>query len=222
MIGHHRRHARLGTLLASASVVLASCGIPLDDQPEVIASGDLPSTLQPPGATTTTTTSSLPPQLSEDVTIYLVDPGAGEPDLVPVTRQVAIVDGGTEIERLALEQLLLGPTNEEQVENNLTTFLVPSGDEPIVVVDLRRPTDDQLSVVLSEASGVEGGAGVIAFAQMVFTLTGFEGIEQIRFLVLGADGEEEFIPVKTDTEEGDVDRAVGREDYASLAPTRST
>jgi len=201
--------------------VVSGCGIPLDSEPEVIATDDLPLSLQPPEATTSTTTTSIPTQLTENVTIYLVDPGEGEPDLVAVTRTIAVVDGGIEIERLTLEQLLLGPTSEEQVENNLSTLLVPSGDDPIAVVELRRPSDDQLSVVLSEASAVEGGAGTVAFAQMVYTMTEFDGIERVRFLVLGPDDTEEFILVKTDTEEGDVDRAVSRDDYSSLAPNRS-
>jgi len=52
-------------------------------------------------------------------------------------------------------------------------------------------------------------------------MTEFDGIERVRFLVLGPDDEEEFILVKTDTEEGEVDRAVSRDDYLSLAPNRS-
>jgi len=133
---HKPSTARLTLVVAvSFMLAIAGCGIPLDSEPEVIATDDLPPTLQPPDATTTTTT-SIPAQLTEDVTIYLVDPGEGEPDLVAVTRRIAVVDGGVDIERLTLEQLLLGPTSEEQVENNLSTLLVPSGDDPIAVVEL--------------------------------------------------------------------------------------
>lgn len=211
---------RLIAVVVSVSALFAGgCGIPLDDRPEVIAGGDLPSTLQPPEATSSTTTTTLPPQLTEDVTIYLVDPADGDPALVPVTRQVPIVDGGVELERLALEQLLAGPTSEEQLEDNLTTLVVPSGDDPIEVLDVRRPAEGQLSVVLSEPPALEGGERVTSFAQMVFTLTEFPGVDLVRFLVRDEEGADDFIVVKTDTEEGDVTRAVGRLDYTSLLPT---
>jgi len=212
----------LAAALATLALAAVSCGIPLDEQPEVIAVGDLPSTLQPPEATSSTTTTTLPPQLTEDVTIYLVDPADGNPTLVAVTRQVPIVDGGIELERLALEQLLAGPTSEEQLEDNLTTLVVPSGDAPIEVLDLRRPAEEQLSVVLSESPAIEGGERVTSFAQMVFTLTEFPGVESVRFLVRDETGEDDFIVVKTDTEEGDVTRAVGRADYTSLQPASAT
>lgn len=209
---------RILAILAICAVGAGACGIPLDERPEIIAGGDLPSTLQPPEATSSTTTTTLPPQLTEDVTIYLVDPADGDPALVPVTRQVPIVDGGVELERLALEQLLAGPTSEEQLENNLTTLVVPSGDDPIEVLDVRRPVEGQLSVVLSEPPALEGGERVTSFAQMVFTLTEFAGVDLVRFLVRDEAGADDFIVVKTDTEEGDVTRAVGRLDYASLRP----
>lgn len=213
---------RVLSIVVALALAAGACGIPLDDQPEVIAAGDLPSTLQPPEATSSTTTTTLPPQLTEDVTIYLVDPADGDPILVAVTRQVPIIDGAVDVERLALEQLLAGPTSEEQLEDNLTTLVVPSGDAPIEVLDMRRPAEDQLSVVLSESPAIEGGERVTSFAQMVFTLTEFQGVELVRFLVRDEAGADDFIVVKTDTEEGDVTRAVGRADYASLEPSTTS
>ncbi len=209
--------SNLGLLLA-LSLASFGCGIPLDDEPQVVASDALPQNLQPGPQTTTT----LPSLLTQDVTIYLINPGDGEASLVPVTRQVPVVsEGGEQIEVLILEQLLAGPTSEEQLEDNLATAVVSSGDDPIAVLDLRRPVDDQIVVVLSEAPALEGSDQVVSFAQLVYTLTEINTVDRVRFLVINEAGEEEDISVKTDTEEGDVRRPVGRDDYMSLSPLRS-
>lgn len=201
-----------------AALVVASCGIPLDEEPQVIASEELPQSLQPGTSTTTT----LPPQLTEDVTIYLLDPGDGEASLVPVIRQIPVVEeGGTPIESLILEQLLLGPTSEEQLDDNLTTAVVSSGDDPIEVLSLRRPAEGQIVVVLSEPPAIEGSDRVVSFGQLVYTLTELNTADRVRFLTIDDAGEEEDVSVSTDTEEGDVRRPVGRDDYSTLSPLRS-
>ena len=212
------RLAKLLVLFLGIALVAASCGIPLDSEPELITNDQLPAALQPGTSTTTT----LPPQLTEQVTIYLVDPGDGEPRLRAVVRQVPVVDSGADLETLILEQLIIGPTSEEQLEGNLTTLVVPTGDEPISILGLSRTEDGQLVVVLSETPALEGEDRTVAFAQMVFTLTEIEGIETIRFLVRNEDGVDEDRPVKTDTEEGDVTRPVSRADYSTLFPTSFT
>jgi len=199
---------------------VTACGIPLSENPEVIASEDLPVVLQPPEATSSTTSTTLPPQLTETVLVYLVDPADGDNLLAPVTRQV-VVGSGLSIEALALQELLVGPTEDDQLESNLTTLVVSEGENPIQILETQRPETGQLVVVLSEAPALTGADRVTAFGQMVFTLTEFEDVDQVRFLVRTEDGEDEFIPVKTDTEEGDVTRPVGREDYSSLTPAPS-
>ncbi|MDW3179736.1 MAG: GerMN domain-containing protein [Acidimicrobiia bacterium] len=209
---------RLLSLVLALSLALLGCGIPLDNEPEVIAGEALPQSLQPGSSTTTT----LPSLLTQDVTIYLINPGDGEASLVPVERQVPVVSEGDEqIEVLILEQLLLGPTSEEQLEDNLTTAVVSSGDDPIEVLGLRRPVEGQIVVVLSEPPALEGSDQVVSFAQLVYTLTEINTVDRVRFLVINEAGEEEDISVKTDTEEGDVRRPVGRDDYMSLSPLRS-
>ena len=208
---------RVLATVAALAIALASCGIPLDEEPQIIARGELPQSLQPGTSTTTT----LADRLTEDVTIYLVDPGDGEvARLVSVTRQVPVVDSGAEVERAILEQLLAGPTSEEQLDNNLTTAIVPAGDAPISVLSLRRPAEDQLVVVLSETPAIEGSDRTVAFAQLVFTLTELNTVDQVRFAVRDENGVDEDISVSTDTEEGDVRRAVGRADFPSFSVTR--
>lgn len=205
---------RLLAALLLVSLVSVSCGVPLDNQPEVIASEDLPRSLQPDTATSTAVT-SLPPQESVSVAIYLVDPADGTPRLVPVNRQVPQGGTRTETERATLELLFAGPTAEE---SDLTNFVIPAApDEPITIVDLQHPTPGQVDLVLSESSVIEGGDRVTSFAQIVYTLTNFPNTSMVSFLVLNSDGVPQAIPVRTDTEEGDVTRPVGRDDYATFA-----
>lgn len=211
---------KIGRFILALSIVSTSCGIPLTEDPEVIASEDLPVVLQPPEATSSTTSTTLPPQLSETVLVYLVDPADGDNVLASVTRQV-VVGSGLSIEGLALQELLAGPTEDEQLESNLTTLVVSEGENPIQILETRRPEEGQLVVVLSESPAITGADRVTAFGQMVFTLTEFADVDQVRFLIRTEDGQDDFIPVKTDTEEGDVTRPVGRDDYSSLTPAPS-
>ena len=206
-------HTVLFILLA---LVAAACGVPVDDEPQIIASERLPEVLQPGSSTTTT----VPDRLAEDVVIYLVDPGDGEASLVPVDRQVTLADAENSIEVSVLELLLVGPTSEEQLDLNLTTAVVSSEDAPLEVLEVARETDEQIVVVLSVAPAIEGSERLVTFAQLVYTLTELEGVSQVRFAVRDEAGEDEEISVRTDTEEGDVRRPVDRTDYLTLFPTR--
>lgn len=210
---------RLFAIFVALGMLAAACGIPVDSEPELISNDQLPEALQPGTSTTTTIPAQ---QLTEDVTIFLIDPGDGEPALRPVIREVPVVESGAELELLIFNQLLVGPTSEEQLEGNLTTLIVPTGDEPISILAFDRDVEDQLSVVLSETPAIEGEDRTAAFAQMVFTITEIDGVDDVRFLVRNEDGVDEDIPVKTDTEEGDVTRPVSRSDYSTLRPVSFT
>lgn len=205
---------KIAATLALVCVVVSACGVPLDDEPQVIASQDLPEVLQPGESTTTT----LLDRLAEDVVIYLVDPGDGEPSLVPVERQVTLTDAATIIELAVLEQLLAGPTSEEQLDLNLTTAVVSSEDAPLEVLDVDTQTDEDIIVVLSAPPAIAGSDRLVTFAQLVYTLTELPNVDQVRFTIRNDAGEIEDIAVRTDTEEGDVRRAVDRTDYLSLLP----
>ncbi len=201
-------------LLLTIGVFIASCGIPLDDAPEIVASESLPEVLQPGTSTTTT----VPDRLAEDIVIYLVNPGDGEPSLEPVERQIPSVDAADGREEAVLEQLIVGPTSEEQLELNLTTAVVSSEDAPLEVLEVDQPADQQIVVVLSAPPAIEGSDRLVTFAQLVFTLTELDTVSSVRFAVRNEAGENEDISVRTDTEEGDVRRAVDRSDYLSLFP----
>ena len=202
--------------LLGLALVLSGCGVPLDNEVEIVASEQLPEVLQPGSSTTSSTT--IPDRLAEDVVIFLVDPGDGEPSLEPVERQVASVEADEGLEEAVLDQLILGPTSEEQLELNLTTAVVSSEDAPLEVLTIDLPAEQQLVVTLSAPPGIEGSDRLVTFAQLVFTLTELDTVSQVRFLVRNEAGEDEEIAVRTDTEEGDVRRAVNRNDYLSLFP----
>lgn len=197
------------------TVGIAGCGVPLDSEPEIVASDRLPEVLQPGTSTTTT----VPDRLAEDILIYLVDPGDGVPSLEPVERQVTLVDAAEGIEEAVLEQLILGPTSEEQLDLNLTTAVVSSEDAPLEVLAIEQPAEQQIVVVLTAPPAIEGSDRLVTFAQLVFTLTELDTVSTVRFAVRNEAGEDEDISVRTDTEEGDVRRAVDRSDYQSLVPS---
>ena len=134
-----RRRARVLSRLFVLALIVAGCGVPLDDEAEVIASEQLPEVLQPGSSNTTPTT--IPDRLAEEVVIYLVDPGDGEPSLEPVSRQVASVEANDGLEASVLDLLILGPTSEEQLDLNLTTAVVSSEDVPLEVITVELPAD---------------------------------------------------------------------------------
>ena len=64
----------------------------------------------------------------------------------------------------------------------------------------------------------QGSDRLVTFAQLVYTLTELDTVSQVRFAVRNEEGVDEDIAVRTDTEEGDVRRAVDRNDYLTLFP----
>ena len=189
-------------LLSALLLIVGACGIPLDSEPEVVAAEDLPAGLRP---TTSTTSTTVLESIAEEITIYLVRPTEDGTNLLePVVRQIAAVES-TDFAAAALRQVFAGPTAEEREE--LITLTVGSTDEPIQVVETRRPADGRLVVVLSELPEIEGGERV----------TAFESVDEVRFQVTNDAGEPEFVTVNTD--DGDVNAFVGPDDYLSLAPT---
>ena len=208
---------RNATLLALLlALIAAGCGVALDSEPEIIATDQLPPVLQPG---TSTTSSTVPENLAEDVVIYLVNPGDGQPSLEPVERQVPSTAAEAGLAEIVLETLLLGPTSEEQLDLNLTTAVVSSEDAPLEVLEIARPADQQIVVILSAPPAIEGSDRLITFAQLVYTLTELDTVSQVRFAVRNEEGLDEDIAVRTDTEEGDVRRAVDRTDYLTLFPS---
>jgi spore germination protein GerM len=194
-----RRRKGIGlAALMAATLGLAGCGVPPDNQATLAAPDSVPFDLlgQAPSVTATT----LPFAQTEKATLFLVQ---GE-RLAPVQRELP---APVSVESV-LEALVTGPSSTE-VQLGLRTALlttpglVRSGGVTggIATVDLGQPFTE-----------IAGRDQIVALAQIVSTVTGLPGVGRVRFTldgnpvgILRGDG-----AVTTET--------VSRDDYATLAP----
>lgn len=179
----------------AAAVLLASCGIPQDDDPRTLPEGDVPFELLAPATTTTTT---MPAPLAR-VQVFLV---RGD-RLVAVGRGVT---GPATVARV-VDALLTGPTAAESrlglrsAISNETKLLGVDASGEVVTVDLS-----------NEFTEVGGQEQLLALAQIVYTLTDLPSISGVRFRLAGQ-------PVEVPRGDGTLTSgALTRSDYASLAP----
>ncbi|TYP90297.1 GerMN domain-containing protein [Blastococcus xanthinilyticus] len=168
-------------------VVLAGCGVEPQPVPEPlpIPAPPVPEQGLPEGETSTV------------VTVFFVR-GA---ELVPVERPVERV---TPAEALAV--LTAGPTRSEVIAG-LRTALAP---QPLTV-DVGLPGGITSVDVTPEFTGITGGNQLLAVAQVVWTLTGLEDTNQVRFLLNG-------VPVEVPTDSGLTNDPVGRDHFPSVVP----
>ena len=199
------RSATLRAAVAAAVLVAATagCGLSPDDEPRVIASGDLPPDLAEPVTSSTNPSPDSPG--TTPVTIYYLVQQDGVTRLHGVVRDV---ENSTR-PRDRLTALLAPPTPDEQAAGILTS--IPA--DTILVNSELVEADDELIVDLSRSLfDVQGQELRNAFAQIVWTATELEGVRRVRFLV---DGEEFRAP---DEEGIEQPGAVARSDYITLAP----
>lgn len=169
-------------------LALAGCGIPTDGEPRPLAD-----------ETASTAAPTVPEDAEASATVYLV---RGAESLEAATRGLT----GAKSPSTVVEALLAQPSDEE-VASGLstsiplgTTALEVTQDGDLVVVDL---SDDWESLV-------QPGA-LLAYAQVVLTLTDLGGVERVRFRIEGVG-----IPAPT-INQGDLD-TVDAADYAGLDP----
>jgi spore germination protein GerM len=182
-----------------AVTLAGGCGVPLDDGARAADPEDVPYGLV---AVPTSTTVGVGEPVA--ATVYLVH----EDELVAATRNV---DRPVDVGRL-VQELARGLTPDEQSRGlrrafggtDLVTGVARSGS--LCTIELsqdfeRLPSREQ----------------VLALGQIVFTVTGLEGVEQVRFT-----RDQEVVDVPT----GDaslIKRPVGRSDYVELlAPGEAT
>lgn len=204
------RSRRASTVAAAAVAIIAafvvSCGIPEDTAPRAISDDALPAELtDQPSATTT-----IPPELAEPAEIFLV---VGEEDensrLVSVPRQVRRDQSLEGKIRSVLESLVRRAGGESEVGTNY----VPS-TASILGLYLDRETG-RLTVNLSSDMGQVDRRGLpLAYAQLVYTATQFEGVNSVAFRIDGQDG-----PVPNG--DGESTQVVRRADYANFSPSPS-
>jgi spore germination protein GerM len=194
-----RRRKGIGlAALMAATLGLAGCGVPPDNQATLTAPDSVPFDLL--GETPSVTATTLPFAQTEKATLFLVQ---GE-RLAPVQRELP---APVSVESV-LEALVTGPSSTE-VQLGLRTALlttpglVRSGGVTggIATIDLGQPFTE-----------IAGRDQIVALAQIVSTVTGLPGVGRVRFTldgnpvgILRGDG-----AVTTET--------VSRDDYATLAP----
>jgi hypothetical protein len=132
---------------------------------------------------------------------------AGGPFLVPVYRQVP--DGG-DLASGSLEALVAGPTEDETAGTPSVSSAIPEGTAVLSV-----EIESGLAAVDLSGEFDDGGGSSSMFArlaQVVYTLTGIDGVEQVEFMIEGQ-------PVTVFSAEGiELDGPQERSDYYDQLP----
>lgn len=187
---------------ASLGLVTAGCGLSPNDEPQAIATDDVPADLLDPNPATSTTVVD---SATTAVTVYLVAREGDTNRLVPVERDVT--DPTSRGERI---RALLLPTSPDELDQGLSSS-IPT--DTVLLDTAFVDEDNELVVNLSGALfDIQGKELANAFAQLVWTVTELDGVRQVRFKV---DGEEYRVPNAEGIEQ---DGAVTRGDYSALAP----
>ncbi|HET9441695.1 MAG TPA: GerMN domain-containing protein [Acidimicrobiales bacterium] len=189
--------ARAAAGIAAATLALASCGVPAEDQARRLAAEDVPYGLleQAPPTTSTFRTPTVP---KVGATVYLLAAGR----LRAVPRQVTAPATIAKV----LSALLTGPDDAE-----LTAGL-RSAINPSASLLPRRAPPETVSIDLS-AEFVQAPVSdqVLGLAQIVYTVTELPGVAGVTFTL---DGEPIAVPIPSGTT---VD-PVGRDAFAGVAP----
>ncbi len=187
--------ARLGLLIGA--VVLGSCGVPLDNEPERIPDQQPPADTEgaPRGHPSTTVRTDHAPT----VELFFV---RGD-RLVRVWRPIS---GPASLARV-LEHVLAGPAPHERhggvrsainPETRIREALLHDG---VASIDLSAPFGD-----------VQGEDHITAIAQIVFSCTAFPGVQRVHFRLEGR-------PVEVPVGDGTLTlRPLTRADFLELAP----
>ncbi len=203
----HTHPTRLQRCLAAGvagaiALSLASCGIPVGDEPAAIARQNVPFGLLRPVTSTPSASSTAPfPPNDHVIQIYLVNPAG---DLVAVDR---LVPGPVDLTTI-LQALVDGPTATEAAAG--LQDQVPAQTRVLTPGTVAGPV---ATVNLSAAFGqLAGQAQIEAIAQVVFTVTAdVTGVSEVAFEV---NGQQTSVPEPDGALVNDATRA----DYHSLAP----
>lgn len=195
-----RRAVAANTLAALAlALVLGSCGVQPEAGPRVLAADEVPYGLLDGTVVATPTSSTVPAVDRVNVAVYFLQ---GE-RLQPAPRAVIEPPTASRV----LNALINGPTDEEAVSglrsaiNPTTQASVTRASPEILVVDL---TPDFAAVPAFEQR--------LAIGQIVFTATGLEGVQGVRFTIGGA-------PVAIPLPDGTVtSEPVNRDAFPAIAP----
>ncbi|MEW6153203.1 MAG: GerMN domain-containing protein [Actinomycetota bacterium] len=168
--GTRRPALTAAVVLAVVALALSGCGVPSDSSPRTISADRVPFGLLEPDDGRAPTTAG---PGATATTVYLV----GDERLVAAERDVAGPPGVA----TSIRALLSGPT-EAEARRGLRTAVPPTA-----AVALAATVGDTVTLDLSrwftEAAG--GPEEVLAIAQIVYTVTGVEGVGAARFTLAG-------------------------------------
>ena len=177
------------TSLAALGLLLASCGLPVDEQPEAIPRETLPDALLP-----SSTTTSTPAHQSSEVFIYLTK-GERSGDEELAARRVRIRnEAPDQLPHDVLRHLV----DNEPLPEHRTDGLINNIPRQLQIRSVSFP-GNQPGLVVVDVSGlgdVEGAKQRLAVAQIVFTLTELEGLDRVQILI---DGEASSLPAEGGT-----------------------
>jgi spore germination protein GerM len=198
--GRRARAAAAATL----AVVLAACGVQLDEGPREVAVESVPYGLLDPSTTTT----SEPPRLPDfqETTVYLLDTN----DLLRAVKRN--LPGEPTVEGAV--QSLLTPPSEAEGNSGLGTAIASN---TVLRGPVQGPVDGVVTIDLSSEINEVAPQGVRrALAQIVYTATSVPGVTAVLFQV---DGEARSVPNAA----GESTSApLTREDYREFLPTATT
>jgi len=194
-------------LLSALVVLLAitgACGLSEDSDPQAIAPENLPPDLLDPDPGTSTTLAQNAG--NEPVSVYFIEADGDDVRLAAVEREVADHQDPGDL----MAALLAQPTEEEAKDGLATT--VPADTTLRALPLLNEETGVLVIDLSSEFLSIEGPELAKAFAQMVWTVTEVDAVDQVLFLV---DGE----PIRAQNAQGaEQEGAVRRGDYTILKP----
>jgi spore germination protein GerM len=198
---------RLLAVLLAPLALLGACGLTEDDGPKAIAPENLPPDLLDPDPGTSTTISE--PTGTDAVSVFFLEEVRGEVRLVEAKRKVA--DRADPGDRLVA--LFAQPTEDEAAKGTVTS--IPADTRLRAMPVLNEETGELVLDLSSEFLSIEGPELPKAFAQIVWTVTEREGVDQVRFLVDG-----EAIRAQ-DADGAEQDGPVSRTNYLSLRPVEA-
>jgi spore germination protein GerM len=196
---------RLLAALLATLALLGACGLTEDDGPQAIAPENLPPDLLDPDPGTSTST-TLTPAGTDLVRVFYLEEVRGEVRLAEVKRKVA--DRADPGDRLVA--LFAQPT-EPEADRGLVTS-IPADTRLRAMPVLDEETSELVLDLSSELLSIEGPELSKAFAQIVWTVTELDSVDQVRFLV---DGKEVSA---LDAGGAEQDGPVDRSDYNTFRP----
>jgi hypothetical protein len=165
------RH-RLLVLLAAAALVVGACSVPRDSEARIVTNPH-PATSAP---VTTTAGSDMPRTTAK---VYFIRSSDDKLEAITTSVKVPPSPSVTATAAFRLEALIVDGPQEKRLESKIPNT---------VTFEIRQPRDDELIVILQNfnVTRTNRETQVLAFQQMVYTLTEIPEINSVQFSVATA------------------------------------